>query len=103
MLVLSGLAILLGCAVRHPDAVERAALDVPRQFMVESGGALVAPATPGASPGTLIDPRNGRKLMLLRSANGIGDYLAPAGTYGLQAGELLRIDFRGQPMGIVRR
>ena len=100
------LALLLcvaGCATNYPKQVVRPAEDAPAQFLVETDRGLAAPAAPDTSPGKLVDPRNQTRLQLLRSVNGIGDYQAPPGAYGLREGELLRVDCLGQPVGIVPR
>lgn len=92
-----------GCATGYPAHIERSAVNVPEQFFVESAQGLSAPTTVGMSPARLIDPRNGAHLQLLRSVNGVGDYEAPAGSYGLGERELLRVDSYGKALGIVRR
>ena len=100
------LALLLciaGCATNYPTSVLRPAENTPAQFEIETDRGLVVPTTPDASPGMLVDPRNQTHLQLLRSVNGIGDYQAPPGAYGLRKGELLRVDSHGKPLGIVPR
>ena len=48
-------------------------------------------------------PRNGNRLQLIRSVNGVGDYSVPTGAYSLRQDELLRVDSFGKPIGVVRR
>jgi hypothetical protein len=51
----------------------------------------------------MIDPRDHTRLTLIRSAGGVGDYEAPPGRYGVQEGELLRLECAtGRVIGIVK-
>lgn len=65
---------------------------------------------PGVAPqddvcqSPLIDMETGSQLVLMRSANGLGDYQVQDRSYGLEQGELLRIDCRTKLIiGVVRR
>lgn len=95
-----------GCASSHTggfpsDASVRPLTDAPTQFAV-SGSARRMSTDICQSP--LVDQRNGTTLRLERSVPGRGDYEVPAGHYGVQAGELVRVDCRTlQPIGLVRR
>lgn len=52
----------------------------------------------------MIDPRDGTKIILVRSAVGMGDYEVPTGRYGVSPSELLRLDCAtGTVLGIVRK
>lgn len=52
----------------------------------------------------LIDVETGAQLILMRSANGLGDYQVQERSYGLEQGELLRIECRTRVIiGVVRR
>jgi hypothetical protein len=104
------LTVLNACSIGKESvdwkSVLRGAEDVPDHFLV---GSFSSTATEEPSAGTgchspMIDPRNGGKLLLVRSAGGRGDYEVGEGGYGLREGELLRLDCgTGRVMGIVRR
>ena len=50
----------------------------------------------------IIDPRDGTELRFVRSSDGEGDYVAPAGRYGLSEGEALRVGCRtGRVLGVI--
>jgi hypothetical protein len=51
----------------------------------------------------LIDKRDGTEIVLVSSASGMGNYRVPEGRYGVQKGELLRINCAtGEVLGVVR-
>lgn len=100
-------AMTLGCtgcahAGASGGAGVRTAEDTPGQFVTEDGTPAVQECrTP------MIDPRDHTRIRLLRAApfgsEYRGDYEVPAGRYGVQEGELLRINCEtGQVIGIVR-
>jgi hypothetical protein len=97
----------LGCASSHgggfpADASVRPLTDAPTQFAL-SGSARTRMST-DICQSPLVDQRNGTTLRLERSVPGRGDYEVPAGPYGAQAGDLVRVDCRTlQPIGLVRR
>lgn len=99
--------VLAGCASSYTTTqrILRPATDVPKRFVPEGKGAEVNRGMAGGtcySP--MLDPRDGTKLMLHRSAAGEGDYEVPVGRYGVAEGELLRLDCRtGTAVGIVPR
>jgi hypothetical protein len=79
----------------------RPAQDVPTQFVTSDGV-----AAEDACRTTMLDPRDQTAVRLVRSARfGMsyhGDYDVPAGRYGVQANELLRLDCAtGEVVGIV--
>jgi hypothetical protein len=81
----------------------RPAQDVPVRFVTTAG---MTPGDGCRSP--LVDPRDHAVLRLERSMEyGMtyhGDYDVPTGRYGVQRGELLRLDCAtGEVVGIVRR
>lgn len=82
-----------------------AATDVPEYFLV---GTHAGPAVSEPEPGSgcrnpMVDPRDGTRLLLVRSAEGRGDYEVPAGRYGVGKQELLRLECEtGRVLGIVR-
>jgi len=87
------------------STVVRSATDVPERFVIGSfAGATPEPTDDGACRNPLIDPRDGTRLLLVRSSHGRGDYESPPGRYGTRAQELLRVDCAtGTAIGIVRR
>jgi hypothetical protein len=72
----------------------RPASDLPTAFEVDSPtpSAMAGSAVTCRSP--LRDPRNGQRLVMIRSANGRADYQIPSGAYGSRGKELLRVDCR---------
>ncbi|HWA17170.1 MAG TPA: hypothetical protein VG817_12095 [Gemmatimonadales bacterium] len=106
---LAVLGLVTGCFSNNiPSGYRgRTAENAPPRFETSSNVARIAPADtlPGSgclSP--LHDPRDGTKLILYRSYEGIGDYEVPDGKYGVGRRELLRIDCNtGEVRGIVGR
>ena len=105
-LTVVALAALGGCAtgprLARPDAMR----DVPAAFLVGSptGGPLTAPTPDLACRNPMVDPRDGARLVLDRSADGQGDYRVPEGRYGVPAGGWLRLDCTtGRALGVVGR
>lgn len=97
--------VLVGCSsTRHHGGLIEPAIDTPTHFLVQgSGGKTVEPA-PGACRSPMIDPRDGTKIVLTRSAEGRGYYRVPEGRYGVRPGELLLIECgTGRVMGVVKR
>ena len=97
-----------GCAARHgshqtaPSA--HAAVDVPDHFMVSTAHGPVEPKPDEGCRNPLLDPRDATLLILVRSAEGQGDYEAPPPRYGLRERELLRVECAtGRALGIVPR
>lgn len=111
VVVLSSLIglVLSGCTVTGPTKGTaqgvRSASGLPDHFLV---GALQGDATSEPAAGTdckspMIDPKSHARLILVRSANGEGDYKVPAGRYGVGEKELLRIACgTGRAVGIVK-
>ncbi|MCK7590705.1 hypothetical protein M0G43_08975 [Subsaxibacter sp. CAU 1640] len=51
----------------------------------------------------MVDSRDGTKITLLSSSNGVGKYQVPIGTYGVKKGEALLLDCStGKVKGIVK-
>lgn len=99
-------ALLTACAAAaQPGSTAaelRPAQDTPARFITSDG---VVPEE--SCRVTMLDPRDQTSLRLARSAQyGMsyrGDYEVPDGRYGVQRGELLRIDCgTGEPIGVVR-
>ena len=105
--LLLAISATLGCASSGrggfpSDASVRPLTDAPTQFSL-SGSARTRMST-DICQSPLVDQRNGTTLRLERSVPGRGDYEVPAGHYGAQAGDLVRVDCRTlQPIGLVRR
>jgi hypothetical protein len=100
MLVVSG-----GCSTWHkaiattPDRIDRPATGAPGLFLRDDGSVI----TGNACLTPLMDPRDKSLVQLVRTIPVHGDYRVAAGTYGVGANELLRIDCTtGRTIGIVR-
>lgn len=106
--MLSATVLMTGCATTDfaTEAQLRPAADLPDEFLV---GAHDSAETSEAAPGEgcrnpMVDPRDGTRVLLVRSNDERGDYEVPAGRYGASERELLRIDCgTGEALGIVRR
>lgn len=89
-----------------PNAAPTGLVQVPDHFLV---GDPTSAETREPKPGEgchspMVDPKDGTKLTLVRSSNGMGDYEVPEGRYGVAKGQLLRLDCsNGRPMGVVKR
>lgn len=102
------LVALSGCATTDfaPERVLRPAADAPDHFRV---GSPSDPTTTEPTPGDdcrspMVDPRDGARIQLERSASGLGDYAVAAGRYGVGGDELLRLECgTGRPVGVVPR
>jgi hypothetical protein len=98
LLLLPVVACGLGRTETFPaTAAARPAEDTPASFSpVDTGGK--ACRTP------LRDPRDGAEIVLVRSANGVGDYAVSEGRYGVTPRELLRLECgTARVLGIVPR
>lgn len=99
------LLLFVGCGTtsgtRSMKPVERAAVDVPAMFEAPAGMSM----NDNSCLNPLTDPRDGTEIrMQYAFTEGVGDYEVPSGRYGVQEGELLRINCRtGEVLGIVRR
>lgn len=108
ILLLLGLVLAVaGCATSDfsADRILRAATDTPDRFLVGSltSEALTEPMPATGCRSPMVDPRDGTRLILKRSAADRGDYVVPAGRYGIAVGELLRLDCAtGRPLGVVK-
>ena len=103
---LIALGLLSACAGSTPVLLDRPARDTPDHFLAGSyaDNRTTAPTADGVCHSPMVDPRDGRPLRMVRSGRTWGDYEAPAGSYGLARGELLRLSCdTGQVLGIVRR
>src|SRR5919112_1843531 len=87
----------LACASSHvegfpADASVRPLTDAPTQFALSASARTRLSTDICQSP--IFDQRTGTALRLERSVPGRGDYEVPAGHYGAQAGDLVRVDCR---------
>lgn len=103
--------LLAGC-VGGPSSwpslvTARPAQDVPERFVPEDRSLLLVPADTIAGSGCrspMADPRDGTRLVMLRSVEDYADYEVPAGRYGVRENEVLRLACNtGRVAGIVRR
>lgn len=82
----------------------RPALDAPHHFMIATPTGTEEPRPYEGCRNSLVDPRDGTRLTLIRSADGEGDYEPVPLRYGLSGGELLRVECEsGRPLGVVER
>ena len=105
-LILVPVFTIVGCASTDfaSDRQARSAVDVPDHFMVgmPNSTATTAPKPGEGCRSPMVDPRDGARLVLVRSLDDRGDYKAPAGRYGLGDGELLRLECStGRVIGVV--
>jgi hypothetical protein len=101
-IVMVGVVAHTGCATHHDSAaVIHPASDCPDHF-VAKGSVAAVPSDAARNP--MVDPRNGTEIILVRSDRGWGDYQVPEGSYGVNRGELLRLDpATGRVIGIVQK
>jgi len=94
-----------GCtkSVHHGGAVIQPAMDVPTHFLVVGAGGKTQEPAPGKCSSPMIDPRDGTRIVLVRSNEGRGYYRVPTGRYGVHSGELLLIECEtGRVIGVVK-
>jgi hypothetical protein len=97
---------LAGCATgRIPsDAEATPAVDAPDRFLVGSftDASTREPAAGEGCRSPMVDPRDGTRLILVRSDAGRGDYEVAGDRYGVTSGSLLRLDCAtGAVVGVV--
>jgi hypothetical protein len=79
-------------------------MDVPSHFLVAGRDGKTEEPAPGQCRNPMIDPRDGTRISLERSAEGRGFYKVPTGRYGVRPGELLLIECgTGRVIGVVKR
>lgn len=110
ILLFSAALSIAGCAriieSSMPEDLLRRADNTPERFLrVDAAGTPLPNAFGGETcHSPLVDPRDGTRILLARSANGWGDYLVDGLQYGVDEAERLRIDCAsGIPAGVVRR
>ncbi len=106
------IVLLAGCAFGvggsfPSDASARSAEDVPLRFEPPDPRERVMPGDTIAGNGCrspMVDPRDGTRIVFLRSADQRADYAVAGGRYGVTEHELLRLDCNtGTVVGIVER
>lgn len=109
-----GVGLLLsaasGCAGSKGPSPSSAAsaglIEVPEHFLVGdlNSNAMREPAAHEGCHSPMVDPRDGTRITLIRSSEGMGDYEVAEGRYGVTKGHLLRLDCsNGRVMGVVKR
>ena len=96
-----GLLLVVGCGPGRSagDGLVRLAEDLPENFDAPEGVFRQA----DHCLNSLIDPVDRSTLILVRSQNGLGDYRVTGARYGVNQGELLRINCEtGVVLGIVK-
>jgi hypothetical protein len=81
--------------------------DLPTRFEPLTEAQRIQPGDTLSGTGCLspmVDPRSDERYLLVRSAEGLGDYRIPEGRYGAHQDDFLRLDCNtGEPLGLVRR
>jgi hypothetical protein len=100
---------LIACSQRIILASDHWAVkakEAPDYFMVgrTQGFEMTTPKADGDCRSPMIDPRDSTKITLFRSFDGRGDYEVPNGTYGVEKGQILRLDCAtGRVIGIFKK
>ena len=96
-----------GPASMEPASRARPAVSAPSRFEPADPALRLPPADTLAGGGCLtpmVDPRDGVRVVLVRSWRDDGDYEPPEGRYGVAGSELLRLRCNtGALVGVVRR
>ncbi|MBW2937414.1 hypothetical protein KXJ69_04815 [Aureisphaera sp. CAU 1614] len=95
--------LLLGCGTSQKSNsnthITKQAQDTPEAFVPAQGIAL----DNASCKSPMIDPRDGTEILMVSAENGFGNYKVTPPKYGVQPGELLRLDCQtGKPIGIVK-
>ena len=92
--------LIMGCGPGKNGGVIRSAVDTPAQFQTPAGMEW----GDNSCKNPIIDPLDGTELILVQSdSDGMGDYRVTGRKYGVNRGELLRVNCRtGVVVGIVR-
>ncbi|MEP6260604.1 MAG: hypothetical protein ABJ092_03420 [Gillisia sp.] len=103
LISISFIFLLMSCGPGRSTAegdVVRTAIDVPDLFEAPPGMAW----GDNTCKNPIIDPMDGSELILVQSRDGMGDYRVSGFKYGVNRGELLRINCNtGAVIGIVKR
>ena len=108
LLAIAAAGCSLGVGGSFPsDASARTAVDVPHRFEPADPDDRIQPGDTIAGPGCrspMLDPRDGTRIVFLRSAGQRADYAVAGGRYGVNEYELLRLDCNtGTVIGVVER
>lgn len=103
ILLVLALIIFAGCGssgtTQDPDLL-RPATDAPESFIP----VFATTSDNNECQSRLVDPVEQVELVLIRALGEVGDYVVPAGRYGVAADELLRIECRsGKVIGVVSK
>lgn len=91
--------LAFSCGTTKNSSIVRQAENLPDKFEPNQGVTLNG----NSCKSPMIDRRDGTELLMVSSMGGIGDYRVHSNKYGLNKGELLRIDCKtGKPIGIVK-
>lgn len=102
--VISAFLLLTSCGAGGTRGVNgdvlRAGVDTPANFRPPSG--VTVDDDSCHSP--MVDPRDGTSLRMVTASGGVGDYEVPNFKYGVNEGELLRLNCRtGEVIGVVKQ
>ncbi len=105
--LLAASALLAGCASSQHfsggNPAIQPAIDVPTHFLTLGSGHKTEEPAPGQCRNPMIDPRDGTRIVLVRSTEGRGYYRVPSGRYGVRPGELLLVECgTGRVIGVVK-
>jgi hypothetical protein len=105
---IAGVFLLLSChrTILASDAWAMTATNTPDHFLEGrfNGWEMSEPEHDKRCHNPMIDPRDSTKIYLFRSFDGRGDYEVPEGKYGVQKGQILRLDCTtGRVVGIFKK
>lgn len=97
------LILILGCGTSKnsdfKNQIIRQAETVPKSFLPPEGISL----DQNSCKSPMFDPVDGTQIIMVTAQDGKGDYKVPEGKYGVQKGELLRLNCAtGEVLGIVK-
>lgn len=108
-LIVIGAGFCLSCSHRTiltSDAWAQSTSGAPDYFKVgrTNGFEMSDPVSDEDCRSPMIDPGDSTKIILFRSFDGRGDYEVPDGKYGVQKGQILRLDCgTGRVVGIFKK
>lgn len=103
LVVVNCLILLVSCgSLKNSESsnrIIRQAENTPSQFLPAEGVSL----DQNSCKSPMIDSADGTEIVMVTSTNGEGNYRVPQGKYGVQKGELLRLNCStGKVLGIVK-
>ena len=98
------LGIVLGCGSINSGTISERAILRPAEGITAAFTAPAGTTLGNSCLSPMTDPVDGTQIRMERAfGTGRGDYSVPEGKYGVQKGELLRINCRtGEVLGIVK-